>query len=302
VKKHFIKELYQTWISERPNQLAAALAYYGMFSFAPIIFISVSIVGIFVENIDPANQLFQRVEELLGEGISDLVQESVTAITIIPSSSSVLVSVISVLALIYAASGLFYQLQFSLNIIWHVPLPQIGQTKSLIRQRLFSFLIVIGFGLLGILAIFGNLLLAWFGSVLERMLGLGGSQLLAARLFAPLFLAIIIALFYKILPETKVSWGDVWLGAIISTLLILVAFFLAGLFFQYSSLNSALQATGAFTVLLVGFYYVAQIFLLGAVCCRIYAELYGSKRSMLAQPNQSESRVSIGIDSNPRKE
>jgi membrane protein len=279
MKKRFIKELYRIWIAERPTQMAAALAYYGMFSFAPIIFVAVSIVGLFIENIDPASQLFQRLEELFGEGISNLVQESVTAISIAPSGSSILISVISVLALLYAASGLFYQLQYSLNKIWRVLPAEKGQTKSFIRQRLFSFLIVIGFGLLGVLAIFANLLLAWFGSILERLLGLNASEVVAARLVAPTLLALIIALFYKILPETKVAWKDVWLGALISTLLILVAMFLAGLFFQYSSLNSALQATGAFTVLLVGFNYIAQIFLLGVVCCRVYAELYGSRRS-----------------------
>ena len=277
MKKRFVKELYRIWIAERPTQLAAALAYYGMFSFAPIIFIAVSIVGLFIENIDPVSQLFQRLEELFGAGISNLVQESVTAISITPSSTSILVSVISVLALLYAASGLFYQLQFSLNKIWQVQPADKGQTKSFIRQRGFSFLIVIGFGLLGILVIFANLLLAWFGSIMERLLRLNGSEALAARLLGPILLALIMALFYKILPETQRAWRDVWLGATISTLLILVAMDLAGLLFKYSSLNSALQATGAFTVLLVGFYYIAQIFLLGAVCCRVYADLYGSR-------------------------
>ena len=279
MKKRFVKEVYRTWIADRPTQLAAALAYYGMFSFAPIIFIVVSIVGLFVQNIDPASQLFQRLEELFGEGIGNLVRDSVMALATTPSSSSILVSVISILALLYAASGLFFQLQYSLDKIWHVPPPQKGQTKSFIRQRLYSFLIVIGFGLLGLLAIIANLMLSWFGSILERLLGLNGSGVLAARLFAPIILALIIALFYKILPETRVDWRDVWLGAVISTLLIMVAIILAGLFFKYSSLNSALQATGAFTVLLVGFYYIAQIFLLGAVCCRVYADLYGSRSS-----------------------
>ena len=279
MKKQFIKELYNTWITERPTQLAAALAYYGIFSFAPIIFIVVSIVGLFIENIDPASQLFQRLEELFGEGISTLVRDSVIALSTTPSSSSILVSVISMLALLYAASGLFYQLQYSLNKIWHVPLAEKGQTKSFLRQRLFSFLIVIGLGLFGVFAVFANLLLSWFGSFMERLLGLDGSQVLAARLFAPILLAVIIALFYKILPETKVAWRDVWLGATISTVLILAAMLLAGIFFQYSSFNSALQAAGAFTVLLVGFYYIAQIFLLGAVCCRVYAELYGSSHT-----------------------
>jgi membrane protein len=276
--KQFAKELYKIWISERPNQLAAALAYYSMFSFAPIIFISISIVELFIQEIDPASQLFQRLETTLGPEISALVQETVSAVSKTPSSSSILVSVISFLALLFAASGLFFQLQYSLNTIWRVPPPQKGQTTTFIRQRLFSFLIVIGFGLIWVLAIFANLLLSWFGSFLEGQLGLGGGLLFASRLVAPLLMILIVALFYKILPDAKVAWKDVWLGAILSTTLILAALILVGLFFQFTSLSSALQATGAFTVLLVGFYYIAQIFLLGAVSCRVYADLYGSRR------------------------
>jgi membrane protein len=276
--KQFIKEVSKIWTSERPNQLAAALAYYSMFSFAPIIFVAVSIVGLFIDEIDPASQFFQRLEEMFGAEISALVQESVMALANAPSSSSVLVSLISFLALIYAASGLFFQLQYTLNTIWRVPPPQKGQTTSFIRKRLFSFLIVIGFGLLGVLAIFFNLFLTWLGSTLQSLLGIDAGQVLAVKVAAPLLIAFIIALFYKILPEAKVAWRDVWLGAAIATALIVVALILVGLFFQVSTLSSALQASGAFAVLLTGFYYAAQIFLLGAVCCRVYADLYGSRR------------------------
>jgi membrane protein len=281
--KQFIKEVYKIWASERPNQLAAALAYYSMFSFAPIIFIAISMVGLFIGEIDSADQFFQRLEDIFGAEISGLVQESVMALSNNPSGSSVLVSLISFLALLFAASGLFFQLQYTLNTIWRVPSPQKGQTTSFIRKRLFSFLIVIGFGLLGVLAIFANLFLTWLGSTVQNLLGIDSSQILAAKVAAPVLIALIIALFYKILPETKVAWRDVWLGSVIATSLIVVAVMLVGLFFKYSSLSSALQASGAFTVLLTGFYYVAQIFLLGAVCCRVYGELYGSKRAGIKQ-------------------
>jgi membrane protein len=276
--KQFTKEVYKIWTSERPTQLAAALAYYSMFSFAPIIFVAVSIAGLFIDEIDPASQFFQRLEDMFGAEISALVQESVMALANTPSSSSVLVSLISFLALIYAASGLFFQLQYTLNTIWRVPPPQKGQTTSFLRKRLFSFLIVIGFGLLGVLVIFLNLFLTSIGSSLQNLLGIDSGQILAVKVAAPFLIAFIIALFYKILPEAKVAWRDVWLGAAIATALIVVAVILVGLFFQYSTLSSALQASGAFTVLLTGFYYVAQIFLLGAVCCRVSAELYGSRR------------------------
>jgi membrane protein len=277
--KQFINEVSKIWISERPNQLAAALAYYSMFSFAPIIFISVSIVGLFIDEIDPASQFFQRLDEMFGAEISSLVQESVMALSNTPSSSSVLVSLISFVALLFAASGLFFQLQFTLNTIWRVPPSQKGQRKSFIRKKLFSFLIVIGFGLLGVLATFANLFLTWLGSTLKGLLGIDSSQILAVKVAAPFLIAFILAIFYKILPEAKVAWRDVWLGAAIATALIVAAVLLVGLFFQYSSLSSALQASGAFAVLLTGFYYGAQIFLLGAVCCRVYANLYGSRRS-----------------------
>jgi membrane protein len=178
-----------------------------------------------------------------------------------------------------AASGVFFQLQYVLNTIWHVPPPEKGQTISFIRQRLFSFVSVIGMGLLGIIAVLTNLILSWFGSFLEKLLEINANLSIITGVCAFILVVMTIALFYKLLPETKVAWRDVWLGAIIAALLIQVAVTLAGLFFQNSSLSSALQVAGGFSVLLLSFYYIAQIFLLGAVCCRVYANSYGSRRS-----------------------
>jgi membrane protein len=142
-----------------------------------------------------------------------------------------------------------------------------------------AFAIVIGIGLLAIFAVLTDLLLAWFGSSLETLLGIDASLTIITGVSAFVLVAITFALFYKFLPETQVAWRDVWLGAIISTVLVMSAVALVALFFRLSSLSSALQAAGAFTVLLSGFYYIAQIFLLGAVACRVYANLFGSRRS-----------------------
>jgi len=278
--KIFAKEVYQIWITERPVQLAAALAYYSMFSFAPVIFVAFSIVGFFLEDIDLMSQFFQRLEYAFGAEISSLVQDSVMALTKTPSNNSILVSVISFLALVYAASGVFYQLQFTLNKIWQIPPPSKGTTISTLRRRVLAFAIVIGIGLLAIFAVLTNLLLAWFGSSLEKLLGIDASLSIITGISAFLLVAITFALFYKFLPETRVAWRYVWLGAIISTVLVMSAVILVALFFRLSSLSSALQAAGAFTVLLSGFYYIAQIFLLGAVSCRVYANLFGSRRSI----------------------
>ena len=135
---------------------------------------------------------------------SEITREAVMSLSAEPKSGSLLISAISFIALLYAASGLFFQLQYSLNTIWRISVPEKGQTISLIRQRLFAFLLVIGVGLFGVTATFVNLFLSWFGSILERLIGLGGSHILIARLSSPILLLLIIALFYKILPETRV--------------------------------------------------------------------------------------------------
>jgi membrane protein len=277
--KKFVQELYQIWITERPSQQAAALAFASMFSFAPVIFIGISMVGIFADEIQIGTQMYQRLQSVLGEEVALLVQESITALANTSTEGSILVSIISFVALFMAASGVFFQLQYVLNTIWHVPPPEKGQTISFIRQRLFSFVSVIGMGLLGIIAVLTNLILSWFGSFLEKLLEINANLSIITGVCAFILVVMTIALFYKLLPETKVAWRDVWLGAIIAALLIQVAVTLAGLFFQNSSLSSALQVAGGFSVLLLSFYYIAQIFLLGAVCCRVYANSYGSRRS-----------------------
>jgi membrane protein len=276
--KQFVHELYQIWITERPTQLAAALAFTSMFSFAPVIFIAFSVMGIIADEIQIGNQFYQRLQSLFGEEVAMVVRDSITALSTPSSGGSLLISIISFLVLLFTASGVFFQLQYTLNTIWHVPPPEKGQTIAYIRQRLFSIAIVIGIGLLGIIAVLTNFILAWFGSFLEKLLGLNANLSFAAGVSAVVLIVITFALFYKLLPETKVAWGDVWLGAGIAALLVLVAVTLAGLFFQHSSLSSALQAAGAFSVLLLGFYYIAQIFLLGAIICRVYANLVGSRR------------------------
>ncbi len=137
--KEFAKELYRIWATERPGQLAAAIAYYGMFAFAPVIFFAFWVAGLFIDQLSAADQFFTRMENLFGSEVTLFIQDSVTAIAETTTESSIIATLISVGALLLAASGLFNQLLFALNKIWGVPPPERGQTKGLIRQRLFSF-------------------------------------------------------------------------------------------------------------------------------------------------------------------
>ena len=197
----------------------------------------------------------------------------------LPPRELILISIISFGALLFAASGVFFQLQYAMNTIWHVPPPEKGYISNLIRKQLVSFVIVIGIGLLGILAIFINVVLAYFGDFLQRLLGYSGSLSLLTGLSALGLSAITFGLLYKLLPETKVAWRDVWLGACVAAALVVAAIRLAALYFSYTSLSSALQAAGGVSILLISFFYIAEIFLAGAIICRVYADHFGSRRS-----------------------
>ena len=269
----FAKELYRIWATERPGQLAAALAYYGMFAFAPVIFIAFWVAGLFIDQLSAVNQFYVRLENLLGPEVAEMIQDSVEAIANSTAGSSVIATVISVVALLLAASGLFYQLQFALNKIWGVPTPERGQTTGLIRQRLFSFLMVIGVGLMLILATLTNVVITWFGSLFSLSPSMPVLNVLGFLGIATLAFALI----FKILPEAEITWRDVWIGAIVTAILISLALFIFGAYLSRGNVGSAFEAAGAFAVLLIGIYTIAQVFLFGAMFTRVFAATYGSK-------------------------
>jgi membrane protein len=275
--KNFIKEIYQIWVSEKPNQLAAALAYFGMFSLAAVIYLAFFIASFFINEAAAAEQLYTRIEAVLGTETATFIQDSVSAISAANAGGSWIISVVSLISLLLAAMGLFLQLKYVLNRIWGVPLIQSGQKLAPLRQRLFAFVMVIAFGLLVVLATVVNVIFAWFGSIVEDLFANSGlvSVLNILALLAVVFLAH--AFTYKVLPDVKLAWRDVWFGSIVATLLMALGGLVIGLYFKLGGIHSAFEAAGSFAVLMITIYYFAQLFLFGAIITRVYAEKYGSK-------------------------
>ena len=259
--RDFIREIYQIWVNEKPNQLAAALAYFGMFSFAAVIFIAFWLASFFINETAAAAQFYKRIEAVLGPETAAFIQESVSAIAASTSGGSLIVSVVSLISLLSAAMGLFLQLKYVLNRIWGVPLTQKGQKLAPIRQRLFAFIMVIALGLLVILITVINVAFAWFGSIVEDYTG--NSILVSVLNLLALMGAIVLAnaFIYKVLPDVKIAWRDVWLGSLAATLLMALGGLVIGLYFRYGGVHSSFEAAGAFAVLMISIYYFAQIFL-----------------------------------------
>ena len=270
----FFKEIYAIWIAERPTQLAAALAYFGLFSFAPVIYIAFSIAGIFLDQAALMERFMTRLEAGLGPGVTQVIEDMLANLAPKSTESSVLISVISIGALLLAASGVFFQIQFALNTVWKVPITTQGATLRMVRQRLFSFLMVIAIGLLLVGAAVLSVLVNWLSSISIRF---GFQPSLTVLGFFALT-TLSFGLLYKLLPDVKVAWRDVWIGAAAAACLVTLGGWLIIFFMSRTSLSSALEAAGSFVILLTGFYYFAQIFLFGAILTRLYAQRYGSLR------------------------
>jgi membrane protein len=276
-----LKEIYRIWVSERPTQLAAALAYFGLFSFAPVIFIAFYVAGFFIDRSTLLDRVMSNLQTTLGPGITLIIQDMLDSLASRSTGGSWFISVVSFLALMLAASGVFYQLQFVLNTIWRVPIPKEQLMLRTIRKQGFSFLMVLALGLLLVATAVLSFLANWLSSLFTLF---GFRPSLTALIFF-IMAAFSFALMYKILPEVKISWRDVLWGAIIAASLVTVGGWLVIFFITKTTFASALEVTGSFVVLLTGFYYFAQIFLLGAIITRIYAHRYGSMRQPPDEPS-----------------
>jgi membrane protein len=271
----FLTDLYTAWNGHKPSRMAAALAYYGIFSIAPMLYIALTVAGVLIDEAAVADRLLEQLARNLGPEMSQYLQDIVVSASQSTSEGSVLASLISLGALLYAATGLFSHLQYTLNTIWDVPPASYAGTVALIKNRLLAFAMVLGLALLFVVATFASIVISVFGSWFQW----AGYVPLATHSALVGLLTVSFALIYKVVPDTDIAWRDVWLGAAITALLFAVGRWVIGLYLRHSGVTSAFQAAGALAVLLIAIYYLVQIFLFGAVFTTVHAAHFGSRQS-----------------------
>jgi membrane protein len=272
----FVQDLLEIWNKERPTQLAAALAYFGMFSFAPIVYIAFSVAGIFINEVVLSERLAAAISEWISPEAVGIFQEMMLQVEKPEPGGRWLASFLSIGVLVYAATGVFFQLKFSLNSIWGLPPLVNGGIVVFIRERSISFLLTVGVGLVLLAAGFFSAFSSW----LDTIMPYGWIDPLSSMLVFTGLMAASFAVMYKILPDVKIRWRDVWPGALTSAVLVTLAIRVLGFLLGISTFQSALEASGSVAILLIGINYLAQIFLLGAIIIRVYAQRYGSLREV----------------------
>jgi len=271
-----LKETFRNWSADKAPRLGAALAYYTVFSIAPLVIIVIAIAGMWFGHEQAQKQIFDQISGLVGDKGAQAISGMLQAAN--KPHEGMIATVLAVITLLFGATGVFVQLQDALNTIWEVkPKPGRG-LWTFICQRMLSLAMVFGIGFLLLVSLVISAGLAAAGRWLSGALP-GGEALWQVLNFAISF-AVIAALFtlmFKYLPDVKVAWRDVWLGGIITALLFTVGKYALGMYLGRSGVSSAYGAAGSLVILLLWVYYSAQILFFGAEFTRVYASHYGKK-------------------------
>ena len=268
------KRSMKAWSDDAAPSMGASLAFYTLFSLAPVLLLALSIAGFFMDRNEAQNALIAQLTTLIGEkaavGVEGLLDAAGTR------DNSKLPGILSIVILAIGATTVFAELRSDLDRIWHVTAPKASGTWDFIRTRLLSFGLVVTIGFLLLVSLVASAAVSALG---ERWFG--GAQLFAhAGEFLASFLLItaLFAMIYKVLPTPRIAWSDVWVGAAVTSLLFWIGKFLIGLYIGKTAVGSTFGAAGTLVVIVVWVYYSAQVFFLGAEFTREYALHPGSKK------------------------
>ncbi len=269
----------KAWEKDRAPTMGAALSYYTIFSLAPLLLIVISVAGFIFDVETVRNEIFRQLNVFLGiEGaqtVDDLLQ------SINKPVQGILASIVGVIVMLIGATTVFAELQASLDHIWRAPARENGNRGliALLRARVLSLGMILGIGFLLTVSLILSAVFAAMQKWWAPYFG-GWDQLLQMINASVGFMLTIImfAMIYKYIPRVRMAWSDVWMGAIMTTVLFTIGRFFISLYVGYSGVTSGFGAAGSLIVVLVWVYYSAQIFLYGAEFTWVYAHTYGSLR------------------------
>lgn len=289
-----LKEAGSSWVQDKAPRLGAALAYYTIFSLAPLLVITLAVSSLFFKQNVAQGRLVEQIESLVGPKGGEAIRAMLESASQ-PGSGGALASVLGVAMLLFGAAGLFGELQDALNTIWEVkPKPGRG-VWGVIRSRFMSLSMVLGVSFLLLVSLVISTVLSAMGGLLgDWPTGIVG-QIVQTFLDVTV-ITLLFAMIYRFLPDVQIAWRDVWLGAAVTAVLFVLGKFLIGLYLGRSTVASAFGAAGSLAVLLVWLYYSAQIFLFGAEFTKAYARARGGVvPAPNAEPVTAEARAQQGL-------
>jgi membrane protein len=271
-----LKQTFQEWLQDKAPQLGAALAYYTVFSLAPLVLVLLAIVGVIFRD-DPAGA-WDKITEQMGYFLDPSAVQVVQSIAQKASQpgKSTLATLIGVALALVGASGVFGQLQDALNTIWGVKAKPGRGIWGFLRNRFLSFAMVAGICFLLLVSLAIEALLKGFSHYVQSVLP--GGIVIALTIYVVFDFVVVVLLFamiFKFLPDVEIQWRDVWIGAVMTAILFGIGKWLLGFYLGSGAAGSAFGAASSLITLLLWVYYSSQILLFGAEFTQVYANRAG---------------------------
>lgn len=265
------------WYDREPFQSGAVIAYYTVFSLPGLLVIAIAVAGSFVGTETVTSEVSREIGGAIGQQSAQDVKE--IAAKARQSNSSIVSSIIGIATLLFGATGVFYHLQLILNRIWGVKAKPERAWLQVIRARLFSFGMVLTVGFLLLVSLIASALLAALADLLQARLSeaAAGLVLVGEFVISLGFVTLLFAAIFKFLPDAKIRWREVWVGALLTAILFAIAKALLGLWLANFDPDSAYGAAGTVILILLWVSYAALILLYGAEFTRAYADRVGHK-------------------------
>lgn len=271
-----LKETYDEWSNDNALRLGAALSYYMVFSLPPVLLIVIALAGFIFGEDAARGRIVEEIQGLIGrsgaEGVETMIRNAYKP------EAGIIATIVGVVTLIIASTGVFAELQDALNTVWNVKPAEGRGILDLLRVRLFSFIMIVGIGFLLLVSLVVSAGISALNDyVLQYQADLISKTLLQIiNLVVSLAISTgLFAMIYKLLPDVRIAWKDVWLGALFTSILFTIGKFAIGLYLGNSDIGSSYGAAGSMAIILFWVYYSSQILFFGAEFTQVYSRRFG---------------------------
>lgn len=287
-----VKETYQGWNKHDAPKIGASLAYYTILSLAPLVIFVIGLVGLVLGQGEARDSLLSQVRDLIGPDGARVVKGMIEQAR--QPAHGAIATALGFITLLLGASGVFGELRDALNTMWDVKRSESGGIWAMVRQRFLSFGMVLGIGFLLLVSLILSAAVSIIGKFFSSVLPIPESVLHLINLAVSLLVGtILFAAIYRFLPDRKIAWRDLWVGAFVTAILFDVGKLLIGLYLGKASVGSAYGAAGSLVIVLVWVYYSAQVFLFGAEFTHVYALRCGT--ASREQPHDAPASVETAV-------
>jgi membrane protein len=299
-----LKSAADAWVNDNAPRLGAALSFYTVFAISPLFIIVMFIASLWFDRSSVQHALYGELGSLVGPQGARAIQTALSSS--LPHQEGLVASIIAIGTVLITATGVFIELQGDLNTVWGVEQKSGLGVWRYVRDRLLSFAMVVGIGFLLLVSLVVSAAVAALGRYVGALVpGLGMVWMLINAAISFGVITVLFAMIFKVLPDVKIAWRDVWIGAVVTAFLFTGGKFLLGLYLGRSSTVSGYGAAGSLVLILLWVYYSAQILFFGAEITQAYANRFGVRLEPKAsarwiRPPSESQRISPAEKAAPR--